>query len=56
MTKCTNEPSKGLVLPKYVGRWWLPCKSVVFNATKKPSWIHRKLTELILGWTWEDIK
>lgn len=41
---------------EYVGRWWMSCKSIGFMSTKKPNWIHRVLTNLILGWTWEDMK
>lgn len=42
-----------LNLPKHVGKY---CINNEFHIhfTKKPSWFHRKMTKLLLGWVWED--
>ena len=48
-------PSNGLTLPKYVGNWEIGKGSKTFFSTlKKPNWVHRKMTHLILGWVWHD--
>ncbi len=43
------------VPPKPEGCYYI---SDYFSITvmKKPSWFHRKMVELILGWKWKDLK
>jgi hypothetical protein len=41
--------------PKNVGKYVVN-KEVHFNFTHKPNWFHRKITYLLLGWEWVDIK
>lgn len=38
---------------KYVGQW-IVGPSVRFSLEKKPSWLHRTMTKLLLGWEWRD--
>jgi hypothetical protein len=40
-------------VPKYVGRWEISQTFHVYVG-KKPSWLHRKMTEFLLGWIWQD--
>ena len=48
-------PDTGFTLPKYVGNWEIGKGSGTFFSTfKKPNWFHRKITQLILGWVWND--
>lgn len=39
--------------PKYVGCYILS-GNWSFYFQKKPSWLHRKMTKLLLGWEWKD--
>jgi hypothetical protein len=39
--------------PKSVGYWKITETLHIWRETK-PSWLHRKYTEFILGWEWKD--
>ena len=48
-------PNTSITLPKYVGNWEIGKGSGLnFSTFKKPNWFHRKITQLILGWVWND--
>ena len=41
--------------PSYVGSWTIGGNGgLSINLAKKPNWIHRKMTILLLGWVWRD--
>jgi hypothetical protein len=40
---------------EYVGKWVIT-KSFHVRVTAKPSWLHRGMARLLLGWEWEDEK
>jgi hypothetical protein len=40
-------------VPKIVGCWRIN-GSFHVHVTKHPNWLHRKMTKLLLGWTWQD--
>jgi len=42
-------------LPKEVGKYKVNGE-LHFHFTHRPNWFHRKMTRLLLGWKWEDIK
>jgi hypothetical protein len=42
-------------IPTTVG-YYMVDSFVRISITKKPSWFHRKMIELTLGWKWEDVK
>ena len=42
-----------LEMPKFVGQWLITPNFKV-SLEKKPNWFHRKMTKLLLGWTWRD--
>jgi len=35
---------------------WIICERFNVYATKKPCWLHRKMSKLLLGWEWIDEK
>jgi hypothetical protein len=39
--------------PRYVGAWQIG-GSVYYQMTKKPIWLHRVMSRLLLGWEWRD--
>jgi hypothetical protein len=41
--------------PKNAG-WYIINEHLHFIFEKKPNWFHRKMTYLLLGWEWVDIK
>lgn len=41
------------VLPKPVGAWQIG-GSVYYQMTKKPIWLHRVMSRVLLGWEWID--
>lgn len=42
--------------PKNVGAWKMPGTEAYFHAIKRPSWLHRTMMRLLLGWVWRDSK
>ena len=44
-----------LTMPTYVGQWKITPNFKV-SSEKRPNWLHRVMTKLLLGWTWEDTK
>ena len=38
---------------EYVGKWIIT-KSFHVRVTAKPSWLHRSMARLLLGWEWEE--
>ena len=51
----TLPPYQILPIPKYVGTYHI---TVGFSISleKKPLWLHRYMTRILLGWKWVDIK
>jgi hypothetical protein len=41
--------------PPYVGKWVIT-KSFHIHVVAKPSWLHRIVARLLLGWEWEEKK
>ena len=41
------------IMPKYVGGYKI-VEGFTVNTIKKPSWFHRTMCKLILGWEWRD--
>ena len=41
--------------PAWVGHWIINPQFKVAS-TKKPNWIHRYFSKLLLGWEWSDDK
>ncbi len=39
--------------PDSIG-YWQVTESIQIWRTEKPSWLHRKYTEFMLGWKWKD--
>ena len=51
-----NKPAfytLALTNPKIAG-WFEPFPGLRIDALKKPSWLHRTFTRLLLGWKWSD--
>lgn len=40
-------------LPKHVG-YWVISGSFNIHVVKRPNWLHRRMAEVLLGWTWKD--
>ena len=40
----------------YVGHWEIQGKDFQVYKEKKPSWLHRKFNETLIGWVWKDDK
>ena len=40
----------------YVGHWEVNGKDFQIYREKKPSWLHRKVNEILIGWVWKDDK
>jgi len=40
----------------YVGHWEVQGKDFQVYKEKKPSWLHRKFNETLIGWVWKDNK
>jgi len=43
------------ILPNYVGMYEV-VEGIHFSTTKKPNFIHRFFSKLLLGWKWVDNK
>lgn len=41
--------------PEYVGMYHVTVGFAI-SLEKKPFWLHRYMTKLLLGWKWEDFK
>jgi hypothetical protein len=42
--------------PNYVGHWEVQSTDFRVYKEKKPSWLHRKFNETLIGWVWKDDK
>ena len=42
-------------IPKKAGCWKISGDFYVY-VLKRPNWLNRKITKLLLGWEWEDSK
>jgi len=42
--------------PNHVGYWEVNGKDFQIYREKKPSWLHRKVNEILIGWVWKDDK
>jgi hypothetical protein len=40
--------------PLHVGHWEVSGKDFQICREKRPSWLHRKLNKLLIGWQWKD--
>jgi len=40
--------------PNYAGHWEVCGKNFQIFREKRPSWFHRKLNRLLIGWEWKD--
>ena len=40
--------------PNYAGHWEVSGKNFQIFREKRPSWFHRKLNRLLIGWEWKD--
>lgn len=53
-----NIPQYQINIPQYVGRYDLFGDDYTFciNLVKKPNWLHRFWTRILLGWVWRDAR
>jgi hypothetical protein len=42
--------------PNYVGHWEVQGKDFQIYREKRPSWLHRKVNKILIGWVWKDDK
>jgi len=49
-----GEPIKFYSIPKPVGYWVLHDNYTHFEVYKKPKWLWRKMTKILLGWNYKD--
>jgi hypothetical protein len=40
--------------PNSAGHWEVCGKNFQITREKRPSWFHRKLNQLLIGWEWKD--
>jgi len=40
--------------PLHAGHWEVSGKHFQITRDKRPSWFHRKLNKLLIGWEWKD--
>lgn len=52
-TNTLTFPGFKVEVPNNVGCWRMNGNFQVY-VTEKPSWFHRKMTKLLLGWVWID--
>jgi hypothetical protein len=51
----SNKDIDGINWFPYVGKWVIT-KSLHIHVVAKPSWLHRSMARLLLGWEWEEKK
>lgn len=50
---CVFDNIHKLNIPKPVGQYCIN-KELFVQFQSRPSWFHRKMTKLFLGWVWKD--